>query len=285
MSSESSPRELLLGNLALVRELVGFLARRYRLNAEQTDELESFVRLRLVEDDYFILRQWRRHSALKTYLSVVVQRLFHDYCNQLWGKWRASAAAVRLGPLASALEELLYREGLTFDEACQVLAGRRGASLPELTRLREAIPPRPGRPRAQSLGGDEVAEVTPAPTAEEAAVQRSDEEAVTTAIGASLRRLRAPDRLLLRLHFGDGLSVAEVARGMGVPQKALYKRLTSVLKAVRRDLREAGLERHDVSRLLQRGPTLDFGLSTAGENEPARPSKQDDGDHGHLRQR
>ncbi|HXT23069.1 MAG TPA: hypothetical protein VN923_20135 [Thermoanaerobaculia bacterium] len=285
MSSDLSPRELLLGNLTLLRELVGFIARRYRLNAEQCDELESFIRLRLVEDDYLILRQWRKHSTLKTYLTVVVQRLFHDYCNQLWGKWRASAAALRLGPIAAALEELLYREGLTFPEACQVLGSRRGASLPELTRLRDQLPPRPGRPRAESLGAEDVPEPAGSPTPEEVALQRSDEEAVTQAVGASLRRLRAQDRLLLRLHFGDGLSVAEVARTLTVPQKALYKRLSGVLKSVRRDLRAAGLERHDVSRLLQRGPTLDFGLSTAGENDEARPSKQADGDQDHQRTR
>src|SRR6185503_19815484 len=125
-SSDLSPRELLLANLSLLRDLVAFLARRYRLDAERSEELESFVRLRLVEDDYAILRSWRQHSTLKTYLTVVVQRLFHDYCNQLWGKWRASAAALRLGPVAEALEELLYHEGLTFAEACQVIGARGG---------------------------------------------------------------------------------------------------------------------------------------------------------------
>ena len=286
MSSDLSPRELLLANLALLRELVGFLARRYRLNGEQTEELESFVRLRLVEDDYEILRRWRRHSTLKTYLTVVVQRLFHDYCNQLWGKWRASAAALRLGPVAEALEELLYREGLTFAEACQVL-GARGTAVgaAELTRLHDQLPPRPGRPRTQPLGADEVAEPTSAPSPEEAALQRAAEREITVAVAASMRRLRVQDRTLLRLHFGDGLSVAETARGMGVPQKSLYKRLTGVLKAIRRDLREAGLERHDVSRLLQRGPTLDFGLGGEGESEPARPSNQGDGDQDRQQER
>ena len=284
-SSDLSPRELLLANLSLIRDLVGFLARRYRLNAEQSEELESFVRLRLVEDDYEILRRWRQHSTLRTYLTVVVQRLFHDYCNQLWGKWRASAAALRLGPVAEALEELLYREGLTFAEACQVLGARGGVSSGELTRLHAQLPPRPGRPRTQPIGADEVAEPAPAPTPEEAALQRAEEEEVSRAVAASLRRLRAQDRLLLRLHFGDGLSVAEAARGMKVPQKALYKRLTGVLKAIRRDLREAGVDAHDVARLLQRGPTLDFGLSNEGETELSRPSKQADEDQDRHRER
>ena len=285
MSSDSSPRELLLGNLTLLRELVGFLARRYRLDREQTEELESFVRLRLVEDGYFILRQWRQHSTLKTYLTVVVQRLFHDYCNQLWGKWRASAAALRLGPLATTLEELLYREGLTWSEATQVLVTERGANLAELSRLRDLLPPRPGRLRPQSLGESEAAEPAPEPSPEDAALQRAAEESITRAIAASLRRLRAQDRLLLRLHFGDGLSIAEVARGMALPQKSLYKRLTAVLKAIRRELREAGLDRHDVSRLLQRGPALDFGLATEGEIDETRPSKQADGEREHQRKR
>ena len=277
-SSDLSPRELLLANLSLIRDLVGFLARRYRLTAEQTEELESYVRVRLIEDDYAILRRFRQHSTLRTYLTVVVQRIFHDYCNQLWGKWRASAAALRLGPVAEALEELLYREGLTFAEACQVLGARFNVGPGELTRLHAQLPPRPGRPRTQPIGADEVAEPAPAPTPEEAALQRADEEEVTRAVAASLRRLRAQDRLLLRLHFGDGLSVAEAARGMGVPQKAAYKRLTGILKAIGRDLREAGVARHDVSRILQRGPTLDFGLATEGESEEARPSKQGDDD-------
>ena len=72
---------------------------------------------------------------------------------------------------------------------------------------------------------------------------------------------------------------------MKVPQKALYKRLTGVLKTIRRDLREAGVDAHDVARLLQRGPTLDFGLSNEGETELSRPSKQADEDQDRHRER
>jgi RNA polymerase sigma factor (sigma-70 family) len=276
LPSNVSPRELLLANLPLLRELVGFLARRYRLGPEQAEELESFVRLRLIEGDYAILRQWRHHSSLRTYLTVVVQRLFHDYCNQLWGKWRASAAAVRLGALAESLEELVYREGLTFEEACQVLASQPQASRSLLAKLYAQLPPRPGRPRAQPLSADEVAEPTTAPNPEEAVLQRAEEGTVNQAVAASLRALRAQDRLLLRLHFEQGSTVAEIARVFDTPQKALYKRLTALLKGIRRDLRAAGLDFRDVSRLLEHRPTLEFGLASDGENDEPRPSKQSD---------
>ncbi len=274
----SSPRELLLASLPVLRELVAFLARRYRLSAEQSEELEALARLHLVEDDYSVLRQWRRQSTVKTYLAVVVQRLFHDYCNQLWGKWRASAAAQRLGPVAQALEELLYREGLTFDEAVRVITADPHVDPAQLAALHSQLPPRPGRPRPQPLGARAAAEPEPGPTPEDAALQRAAEAIVTRTVAASLHQLRAHDRLLLRLHFGQGLSVAAVARLVDIPQKTLYKRFTAVLRGLRRDLASAGFERHDAAALLQRGPTLDFGLASDGENGLARPSKQaDDG--------
>jgi RNA polymerase sigma factor (sigma-70 family) len=276
MAPGVTPRELLLANLPLLRDLVGFLARRYRLSPEQIEELEGFVRLRLIEDDYDILRRWRQHSTLKTYLTVVVQRLFRDYCNQLWGKWRASAAAVSIGPLAESLEELLYREGLTFDEACQALASRPQVNRAQLVALHAQLPPRPGRPRSQPLGDEETSAATSAPNPEEAILQQADETAVARSVASSLRGLRAQDRLLLRLHYAQDLSVAEIARLLDTPAKALYKRMSTVLKGIRRDLRGAGVEARDIARLLQNRPTLDFGLTPEGENGAARPSNQSD---------
>src|SRR4029453_14108130 len=44
--------------------------------------------LRLVEDDYDVLRRFQARSSLPTYVTVVIQRLFLDYRNRLWGKWR-----------------------------------------------------------------------------------------------------------------------------------------------------------------------------------------------------
>ena len=238
--SNVEPRELLLANLALLRPVVQFLARRYRLAPGDADELESLVRLRLVEDDYAILRQWSRNCTLQTYLTIVVQRIFHDYRNRQWGEWRSSAAALRLGPLAQALEELIYRDGLSFAEASQVLISQRAVEADVLARLYQQLPPRPGRRPVTIPVAD------PPLDPEQAARQRVSEEVLT----ASLRRLDAQDRLLLRLHFGEGLSVAAVSQVMEVPQKSLYKRFAAVLKSIRRRLRAAGIERGNVLQLL-----------------------------------
>ncbi len=282
MPAEPHLAELLLANLQLLRELVEFLGRRYRLGPEQIEELESFVRLRLIENDYAVLRQWRRQSALRTYLTVVVNRLFRDYCNQLWGKWRVSAAARRLGPLAREIEELVYRDGLTFDEAAEAILLRRPTSRAELWALYERLPPRPGRQPGQPLGAERFPQPVPIATPEETVLRNAEQAAVTRAVAGSLRRLRAQDRLLLRLRFGEGLSVPEIARGLAIGSKPLFKRLKRVLARIRRDMHLAGVESHDVARVLEQRPSLELGLH-ADEGDlgvsggvPAGPALRED---------
>src|SRR5215208_5464467 len=54
-----------------------------------------------------VRRRFERRSSLPTYVTVVIQRLFLDYRNRLWGKWRPSSDAKRLGPTAMLLERLV----------------------------------------------------------------------------------------------------------------------------------------------------------------------------------
>src|SRR5262249_8960179 len=81
----------------------------------------SEVKLRLVEREYEVFRKFQHRSSLRTYLTIVIQRIYLDYRNHLWGKWRPSAEAQRLGHVAVRLETLMARDGFTFDQACEYL--------------------------------------------------------------------------------------------------------------------------------------------------------------------
>ena len=262
--AEQSPRELLLANLPLVRELVDIVARRYRLDHHHTEELESFVRLKLIENDYAIVASWRQTSSFRTYLTVVVGRLFLDHCNHVWGKWRPSMAAARLGPLAQALEEQLHRDGASFDEACVALAARHGASREELLELLHKLPRRTPQRRLEPLDSG-TPMTSPAPGPEEHALRNAEEAAVTRAMAASLRRLPAGDRLLLRLRFGEGMTVSTIARGMAIPQRRLFRRFDGILARLRREMLDAGFDRELVAQMLAGSPNLDFGLQGPAE--------------------
>ena len=113
--------QLFLSELALIERVIAWVCARRCLRGAEAEDFGSTVKLRLIENDYEILGRFEGRSSLKTYMTVVVHRLYLDYQTQRFGKWRPSAEARRLGPVALRLEALLYRDGLTFEEASGVL--------------------------------------------------------------------------------------------------------------------------------------------------------------------
>ena len=110
MEASIPPDQLFLKSLPLIEKLIAFASRRSRFGREDGEDFSSWVKVKLIENDYGVLRQFKGGCNLSTYLSVVVQRLAQDYRNHLWSKWRPSAEAIRLGPLAVRLEQLLVRD-------------------------------------------------------------------------------------------------------------------------------------------------------------------------------
>ena len=65
-------------------------------------------------------------------------------------------------------------------------------------------------------------------------------------LGLALASLEPRDRLLLNLRFEDDLSAREIAKVVGLPTAFhVYRRLNSVLAALRAKLRKSGIERGD----------------------------------------
>ncbi len=127
--TRESCERLFLSQLALIDAVTAFIARRHHLSATDAEEFAAHVRLRILEDDYATLRKFEERSSLKTYLTTVIQRWFLDDRTARWGKWRPSAEAKRLGPLAILVERLMVRDGMTFDEACTVLETNHGVTV------------------------------------------------------------------------------------------------------------------------------------------------------------
>jgi RNA polymerase sigma factor (sigma-70 family) len=66
----------------------------------------------------------------------------------------------------------------------------------------------------------------------------------------ALERLAPRDQVVFRLRFWEGVSVAQIARGLGVPQKGLYRRIERALARMRRELERSGVRAEDVRELL-----------------------------------
>jgi len=100
-----------LEHLPRIEKTIGALARRHGFRDAEAADLASWIKLRLIEDDYAVIQKFRGESSITTYLTVVIATLVQDYKVQLWGRWRPSAAALRKGRVAIKLESLVYRQG------------------------------------------------------------------------------------------------------------------------------------------------------------------------------
>jgi RNA polymerase sigma factor (sigma-70 family) len=244
---------LLLEQLVWIRRTMVALCRRNGM--DDAEEFVSWGMLRLVEDDYAVLRRFRGESSVRTYLTVVLTMLHRDYRVHRWGRWRPSAASRRLGSDAMRLEMLVHRDGLPLREAILHLRGRGETtrSERELTALFAALPRRAARRREETLGDLDAGLAAPSRADElvaegEAVAHR---RAVHDTLERAIEGLGAEERTVVWLRYWEGLSIADIARRLGVPQRPLYNRLARVLGMLRRRLESEGVSCEGTRALLE----------------------------------
>ncbi|HEV7507282.1 MAG TPA: sigma-70 family RNA polymerase sigma factor [Thermoanaerobaculia bacterium] len=246
------PDQFFLGHLKLIEEVISHACRRSHLSREDAEDFAGQVHCKLIEDNYAVLRKFQGRSSPKTYLTVVINNQLLDFQDSKWGKFRASAEALRLGPIAIRLERLLVRDGYTFTEACGILQTNEKveASVAELAELRARLPPRTGR---YPPAGEEQLKSKPdtAPRPDEQVEEKEKEKTrrrVYMAQNRALMTLPKEDRLLVRMRME--FSVAQISRIRGIEQKPLYRRLEKIYKELRKAIEREGVRRQDVEELL-----------------------------------
>ena len=258
-------RALLEQNLELIERVIRFISRRQRLDESELEEFASIVKLRLVENDYAIIRKFQGRSSLSTFFTIVVRNMLYDYRIHQWGKWHASAEAKRLGDLAIDLEQLLHRDGRTIDEALPVLRARYpDASRESLQNMAERLPERRARRRMVDLAEAEGVAMDDATEEKALATERqSASKRLSRAMCDAIGRLPENDRLLLQLRFESRMTVAQISRAMQIEQKLLYRRMDKLMRDLRVELERAGIDPREAADLIGReGAELDFALGT-----------------------
>jgi DNA-directed RNA polymerase specialized sigma24 family protein len=234
--------------LPVIDRIVGIISRRNALAVSDADEFAAWARSRIADNEYAILRKFGGRSSLATYLSVVLGNLFRDYRNSTWGRWRPSAAAQRLGPIGIRLEELLVRDGSPLREAIGVL---RSAGVAEsdrdLARMATRLPHRAVEKEvALDDLGDTIEDSTRIP-----ALSGDDRLRVERAIRGAVELLPDEDRVITRMRFWDGISVADIARILRLNQKSLYRRIENIQQRLKASMSTYGVSEQDVLDLLQ----------------------------------
>jgi RNA polymerase sigma factor (sigma-70 family) len=251
-----SGEALFLQQRTLIDSIVRAVCARNYLDTSDAEDFASIVAMKIIDDDYAVLRKFEGRSKLKTFLTSVVQHQFQDYRNKEWGKWRPSAEAKRAGPLALLLERLIVRDGHTFEEACELLKAKHrvSADRADLERLVAVLPARvrrrfePDNALAYVAASGIPADESVAMAERQPAVDR-----VAAVMNALLAKMDTQDRLLLVWHYRDGRSVTDIAKIWRLDQKALYRRREKVLADLRRGIEHEGIEAGVVVEALTSG--------------------------------
>ena len=262
---------LFLASLPVIDDITGQVCRRHRLTAAEAEDFRSEVRLHFIDREYEVLRRFEGRSSLATYVTVVIQRLFLDYRNRVWGRWRPTAEAKRLGPTAILLERLVVRDGWPFDQAIEMMRTNHGLSVDEsLNGLCVQLAKRTtGRQFVSEESAAEIASTAPPPDAN---VVRAEHDFLAKRVHTTLERARQAlepeERLILKMRFEDSVSVADISRALHVDQKRLYRTIERLLARIGKALEAEGVSRADVSRLLADG-VLGWGQDHASADNGA----------------
>lgn len=244
--------QLFLSQLPLIERIVASICRRKCCFGDEAEDFGQWVKLRLIEDDYAVLRKFRGRSKLSTYLNTVVHNLFRDYRIAKWGKWRPSAAAKRLGEVAMQLETLTGRDGHSLDDAVEILRTNFGVETPpaELEAIAARLPARVRR----RFVGEEALERLATNDGVEACVADGElaasRERLEEALGGALEELPGEDRLILKLRFQDGFTVRQVAEALRTEPRPLYTRFERCLRRLRGALEARGVTAEETRELV-----------------------------------
>ena len=246
--SATEARALLEESWQLVLDVARSVCHRRGVFDERVEDFSSILGLKLVENDYAAIRQWNESAGLSAYLASVASRLFIDELRRDGGRFRASAAATRLGEVARRFEELRFRDGLTLEEAGQILRSRGyDCSDLELADIEARLPSR-CRPRIEFPGElDYEGRRSERPDVRFAEAQQSERlreaEERFWALAESVYDIE--EVVILDLHL-RGVSTRRVAKMFGLDDKKLYRKLARMKLVLAGQLRDEGFDPEDL---------------------------------------
>jgi RNA polymerase sigma factor for flagellar operon FliA len=273
-----------LANLRQIEQIIAFVCRRNHLDVHESEEFAAHTKLKLIEGNYGILRKFEGRSLFTTYLTTVIQRLFFQYRVQLWGKWRPSAEAKRLGDKAITLERLLTRDNYSFAEAVEILTCGSEAAFTrgELEAMYVRLPPRMPRPVLVSdIDAPDVAANGDGADDDLLSAERErTARRAAAALDETIATLDAEDQIILKMRYANGMRVPDIARTLTLDMKKLYKRIDKLLLRLKGALETAGIRRGEIDDLLVHGDhEVNLRLIDGGKSKKS-PSHQDDGGFG-----
>lgn len=244
-----------------VERVIHDLARRHYLASTEIEEFRDAVERAFERNDHELLRAFDGRSTWATYLSTVVTRQFVLFQAAMWGQWRPTAAAMRLGPAAMLLEELVVRDRFSLNDAVDWMRTTHRVDLPRhrLLQLAEQL----GMPGA--AGNRHAAPCAP---------EHAPSPELRNALRDALALVTPDDRLLLELKFRDRQPLTRIAAMLKIDARPLQRRIDTAKNVIGKSLLTQGIDPDAVEALLRSADVqADGRYQEWWELALARPSK------------
>jgi hypothetical protein len=223
-----------------IEQVIRDLCRRNYLAPAEIDDFRGAVYLKLERNDYEVLKEFDGQTTWESFMTLVISREFYLFQQLLWGQWRPSAAATRLGAAAVLLEELVIRDGVLISDAVEIMRSMHRVDLPRhrllefATQLRLSDTPRRVHPAEERRQEQEI------PNGK-----------LEAALRAAVSLLSPDDRLILELRFRDCQPLTRIARLMKIEARPLQRQIDQATDIIGRSLLAAGIAQNDIGRLLR----------------------------------
>lgn len=217
-------------------------------------ELSNKVLDKLQEDHYKVLKQFKGKARLSTYITAIISNQAVESIRKKRGRSREKERAKKFGTLGEQIYEMVFVQGAAVPAAYTELKSRFGfsGSLEEVEAVAEKIK---GKGRAgdsmQVLETGQVMTADNHHNPEDLFIENQRQEKLKEIVNTVVSQLKGEERLILRMRFPTRVEeepreIDQISRLLGISNKAVYNRISRVLKKCRHMLVQSGINIHDL---------------------------------------
>jgi len=230
-------------------------------------ELNNIVLDKLKEENYKVLKQFKGNASISTYITAIISHKAVDLIRKKKGRGREKERAKKYGDLGEKIYRMVFVERMNISTAYSELKEKFDfKGTPEdIDALVEKIRGK-GRLAAghssspgnhvikQGKQSSETGEVMIADTGnnpEDVIIEAQREKKVKEVIDKIVSQLKGEERLILRMRFPAAedekpKDIDRIARLLGISKKAVYNRISRILKRCREMMINNGVDFDDL---------------------------------------
>ena len=229
-------------------------------------ELSGRVLDQLTKNNYQVLHQFKSKSKFTTYLTTIIANQSIDLIRKKKGRSREKERAREFGDIGIQIYQKIVVQGLSVEMTYRELLslGKIATSETEFLRMVDKIK-RSGRNpgslpdpddnlirvgRQDPQTGEMILPET-RNNPEERVIKDSQQQQIDRLLREILEGLNGEEQLIIRMRFPanpdqDPESIEAISRIMGLSPKAVYKRISRILKKCREKFEKKGIIIHDL---------------------------------------